>query len=55
MKRLLSVLLIGLLAAPAAHAWNASGHKTIALIAYQNLIPATKQRVDALLSNHPNG
>ena len=37
---------------PAARAWNSTGHMTVADIAYDNLTPATKTRVDALLQRH---
>ena len=37
---------------PAARAWNGTGHMTVASIAYDNLTPATKARVDALLQRH---
>ena len=36
------------------HAWNATGHKAIALIAYQHLSPSTRSRVDKLLVQHPD-
>jgi hypothetical protein len=35
------------------HAWNDTGHMTVAYIAYQNLTPETKTRVDALLKLNP--
>jgi hypothetical protein len=34
-------------------AWNDTGHMTAALIAYRQLNPAVKQRVDAILKEHP--
>ncbi len=37
---------------PAARAWNSTGHMTVASIAYDNLTPATRARVDALLQRH---
>src|ERR1035437_7449063 len=37
-----------------AQAWNKTGHTAIATIAYSNLEPKTKQRVDALLRKHPD-
>lgn len=37
---------------PAARAWNATGHMTVASIAYDNLTPTAKARVDALLQRH---
>jgi hypothetical protein len=36
-----------------AQAWNATGHMTIAALAYRNLSPAARQSVDALLMSHP--
>lgn len=39
---------------PAARAWNGTGHMTVADIAYDNLTPATKAGVDALLQRHKN-
>ena len=37
-----------------AQAWNKTGHTAIASIAYSNLEPKAKQRVDALLRKHPD-
>ncbi len=37
---------------PAARAWNSTGHMTVADIAYDNLTPTAKARVDALLQRH---
>lgn len=34
--------------------WNATGHRIAAAIAYDHLTPAAKQRVDALIQNHPD-
>jgi hypothetical protein len=53
MNRLAAVFLVLQLAFP-SYAWNATGHKTIALIAYNQLSPATRVRVDQLLSQHPD-
>lgn len=39
-------------APPAARAWNSTGHMTVADIAYDNLTPAAKAKVDALLQRH---
>src|SRR5271154_3845844 len=41
------------LASPAA-AWNATGHRIIAAIAYDRLTPETRARVDALIKAHPD-
>src|SRR5947199_7543022 len=37
-----------------AYAWNGTGHKAIALIAYERLTPTAKQRVDQILAKHPD-
>lgn len=37
-----------------AFGWNAAGHRIIALIAYEQLTPQTRARVDALLKMHPD-
>ena len=41
------------LAAPAS-AWNATGHRAIAAIAYARLTPAARAKVDEFLKNHPD-
>jgi hypothetical protein len=41
------------LAVPAA-AWNATGHRVIAAIAYERLTPSARARVDELLKSHPD-
>jgi hypothetical protein len=41
------------LALPAS-AWNATGHRAIAAIAYEHLTPAARARVNDLLKNHPD-
>src|SRR5687767_13920434 len=53
MKRIAVVLVFLILAHP-LHAWNSTGHKAIALIAYQQLSPAARRQVDSLLSKHPD-
>src|SRR5882757_2823224 len=40
--------------APPATAWNATGHRLIAAIAYDRLKPKTRARVDALIRQHPD-
>lgn len=42
-----------LMAVPLA-AWNETGHKAVAWIAYQNLTPAARAEADALLKQHPD-
>ena len=39
---------------PPAFGWNATGHRIIAAIAYANLTPKARARVDELLKNHPD-
>lgn len=46
---LFAALLAGLLLTP-AHAWNSTGHMTVADIAYDSLTPKTRAAVDALLA-----
>ncbi len=41
------------LAAPVS-AWNATGHRIVAAIAYQRLTPATRAKVDELIRSHPD-
>ena len=41
------------LASPAA-AWNATGHRAIAAIAYERLTPKARARVDELIAQHPD-
>jgi hypothetical protein len=52
MKTFLAVVLM-LVSASAAQAWNGEGHEIVAYIAYQHLDPATKAKVDALLKLNP--
>lgn len=53
--RMLSCVVLVLFVMPAlpAVAWNRTGHRVIATIAYDELTPATRQRVDSLLRAHP--
>jgi hypothetical protein len=39
---------------PTLFAWNETGHRLIAAIAYDNLTPQARGRVDALLRQHPD-
>ena len=39
---------------PSLSAWNATGHRTIAAIAYDNLTPQARSRVDELIRQHPD-
>ena len=53
MKRA-DVLLLRLFIANPFYGWNATGHKAISLIAYGQLLPVTRSRVDQLLAQHPD-
>jgi hypothetical protein len=46
-------ILVFYLASPAS-AWNATGHRIIAAIAYDRLTPQVRARVDALIKAHPD-
>ncbi|MQY51786.1 S1/P1 nuclease [Rhodocyclus gracilis] len=50
----LVLLLGGLASAAPAQAWNATGHRLIAEIAWQGLDPATRSKIDHLLQAHPD-
>lgn len=39
---------------PALSAWNETGHRIIAAIAYDNLTPQARARIDAMLRRHPD-
>jgi len=39
---------------PSLSAWNATGHRIIAAIAYDNLTPLARGRVDTLIRQHPD-
>lgn len=45
--------LVFLLTAP-LHAWNATGHRIIAAIAYERLTPRVRAKVDELIRRHPD-
>ena len=55
MRILMRTLSIGLflIAASSAQAWNSTGHMAVAYVAYQNLTPQTRTRVDQLLKLNP--
>lgn len=53
MRRLLITLLLCCPVLP-AHAWNAAGHRIVAVIAWQQLQPDTKAYVSAALARHPD-
>ena len=56
MRWLLAVIAVAVasLAPASAFAWNDTGHMTIALIAYRQLDDVTRQKVDAVLKQHPH-
>jgi hypothetical protein len=53
-KRLGAVALTLLILVMPAQAWNSKGHMTVAYIAYTNLDPSVRPKVDALLERHPD-
>lgn len=53
MRQILSALLFFSLALP-AYAWNAAGHRLVAVIAWQQLSPATRDAISAALAHHPD-
>jgi S1/P1 Nuclease len=46
-------LVLGMVVSAPAFAWNDCGHMTVAYVAYQQLKPATRDRVNALLKLNP--
>jgi hypothetical protein len=53
MRRILAVTLILFCGIPHAKAWGNRGHELVAYIAYMNLDPQTKTKVDALIQHNP--
>ena len=53
MKQLLFALAFCLVT-PSSHAWNAAGHRLTAVIAWQQLSPATQEQLSQMLANHPD-
>ncbi len=53
MRQILSALLFFSLALP-AYAWNAAGHRLVAVIAWQQLTPPTREAISAALARHPD-
>jgi hypothetical protein len=51
--RVLAYVMLGLALSGQALAWNDRGHMTVAYVAYKQLTPATRDRVNALLKLHP--
>ena len=52
MKRILSIVLLGLLVSGPAFGWGREGHETIAKIAENNLKPSAKKKIEKCLGNH---
>ena len=52
MARLFAIILIVLTISDAC-AWSGPGHMTVAAIAYRDLSPAERQKVDLILNSHP--
>ena len=50
--RLFAVILIAVSISDAC-AWSGPGHMTVAAIAYRDLSPAERQKLDAILGSHP--
>jgi len=53
MRRFLIILYLTCAALP-AQAWNAAGHRLSALIAWQQLSPASREQIGELLARHPD-
>ena len=53
MKQLLFALACCLMP-PLSHAWNAAGHRLVAIIAWQQLSPTTQERLGQILDYHPD-
>ncbi|UCV28567.1 S1/P1 nuclease [Ferribacterium limneticum] len=53
MRQILSALLFFSLTLP-AYAWNAAGHRLVAVIAWQQLTPPTREAISAALARHPD-
>ena len=53
-NRILGALLAVALVPTVSAAWNDKGHMMVAFIAYQNLTPAVRNRVDVLLALNPH-
>ena len=54
MRYFLALLLMPLLGIPNALAWNAAGHRLVALIAWEQLSPASREFVAGELARHPD-
>jgi hypothetical protein len=51
--RVLACVMLGLALSGQALAWNDRGHMTVAYVAYKQLTPTTRDRVNALLKLNP--
>jgi hypothetical protein len=51
---LIPLVIVVLSIVPVAFGWNGTGHKAIALIAYEKLTPTARKQIDGLLSKHPD-
>ena len=57
MKSAIAMVLAGLFVTTvisSAHAWDGFGHMLVAYVAYQELKPATKARVNSLIRLNPS-
>lgn len=54
MPRSLIAVVLALILAHPASAWNYSGHRIVAEIAYERLTPKARARVDVMIRNHPD-
>ena len=52
MRRILYIVLLGLLTGGPAFGWGREGHETIAKIAENNLKPSAKKKIEKCLGNH---
>jgi hypothetical protein len=50
----LALLVAGLAAAPAAHAWSALGHRMVGELAQRHVSPGTQRQIDILLAGEPD-
>ncbi|MEO8099007.1 MAG: S1/P1 nuclease [Acidobacteriota bacterium] len=53
-RQWVAVVAVGLVVATPAPAWNGTGHRIIAAIAYDRLKPAARRSVDELIHRHPD-
>ncbi|WP_263385199.1 S1/P1 nuclease [Granulicella arctica] len=53
MRRIVVLILISFCCLTKAHAWGGRGHELVAYIAYMNLTPEIRAKVDALVQQNP--